>query len=311
MSSTIDHETPARPPKVSVCVITYNHEKYLRQCLQSIVDQRTDFYFEIIVGDDCSTDGTRAIISEFARAYPDIVRVVLQERNTGGTGNYLDVHSRARGEYVAHIDGDDIAYAGKLQAQANALDADPACSLVWHRMQVFNDSGSISVPNLPGVGMWPNGRVELRDLLRFGSVGYHSSTMYRATARLRSQLIEGDALDWLFAVELLRAGHGCYLEAILGGYRNNPTTGISRAGDGQVRMRRLYRQHLRHYLRQLPEFRRDIFVNCLINCLVDFINHRPSWVEFFRIALSSFSLIGLFQFPALLRRYRVIYPKIS
>ena len=146
--------------------------------------------------------------------------------------------------------------------------------------------------------------------MRFGSVSYHSSTMYRASARLKSQLVEGDALDWHFAVELLRAGHGRYLDAILGGYRYNPTTGISRAGEGTVRMRRLYGQHLRHYLRRLPAFRRDIFVNSLINCIVDAVNRRPSWKDFCRIALSSFSAIGLLQFPASLRRYRLINPKI-
>lgn len=302
-------KTLDRRPKLSVCVITYNHEKYLRQCLQSIIDQHTSVRFELIVGDDCSTDGTRAIIDEFARAYPDIVRVVLQERNTGGTGNYLDVHARARGEYVAHIDGDDIAFAGRLEAQVKALDADPACSVVWHRMNVFDDHGAISVPNLPDIDMWPDGRVQLRDLLRYGSVSYHSSTMYRASAR-GPELPDGAILDWFFAVDLLRSGHGRYLAEVLGGYRYNPGVGLSRAGDGTVRMRRLYAQHLRHVVRLLPAYRRDIFVNCLINCLVDVVNRRPSWTEFFRIALSHFSLVGLWQLPSSLRRYRVINPKI-
>lgn len=303
----MNHEVNA--PKVSVCVITYNQQRYIRQCIQSLVDQETSFDFEIIVGDDCSTDGTGAVVQEFAQRYPGLVKLLRQERNTGGSKNNLDVHAAATGEYVAHVDGDDLAFPGKLEAQVKALDADPACAMVWHRMEVFNDSGSLSVPNLPGVAMWPDGKVQLRDLLRFGSVGYHSSTMYRASAR-KTKLLEGHALDWFFAVELLCSGHGKYLEDVLGGYRYNPTTGISRAGDGTVRMRRLYGQHLRHYLRLLPTYRRDIFVNCLMNCVVDVVNRRSSWKEFLRIALSSFSLVGLFQLPASLRRFRLINPKI-
>lgn len=303
----MNHE--ANSPKVSVCVITYNQEAYIGQCLQSIIDQETDFDFEVIVGDDCSTDRTRTIIEEFARAHPERVRLVLQERNTRGTRNYLDVHARARGEYVAHLDGDDLAYPGRLEAQVRALDADPECAVVWHRMTVFDDSGAISVPNLESADIWPDGRVELRDLLRYGSVSFHSSTMYRASAR-KTKTLEGEALDWFFAVELLRSGHGRYLGEILGGYRYNPTAGLSRGGDGTERMRRLYAQHLRHFVGLLPAYRRDIFVNCLINSLVDAVNRRPSWSEFITIALSHFSMVGLLAFPASLRRYRVINPRI-
>lgn len=70
-------------PKLSVCVITYNQKEYIRQCLQSIVDQETDFDFEVIVGDDCSTDGTRAIVQEFARRYPKVVKPIFSEEYWG------------------------------------------------------------------------------------------------------------------------------------------------------------------------------------------------------------------------------------
>src|SRR5450759_3411095 len=73
---------PEKIPKVSVCVVTYNQEKFIRQCLQSIVDQETDCDFEVIVGDDCSTDGTRDIVREFAERYPTMIKVILQDTNT-------------------------------------------------------------------------------------------------------------------------------------------------------------------------------------------------------------------------------------
>ena len=97
-----------RRPKVSVCVVTYNQKKYIRQCLQSIVDQEADFDFEVIVGDDCSEDGTREIVQEFVERYPGLVKAVLHEKNVGIVVNYRSVHDLARGEYIAHCDGDDL-----------------------------------------------------------------------------------------------------------------------------------------------------------------------------------------------------------
>ena len=123
VSLLMNHEAaPAGRPKMSVCVITYNQERYIGQCLQSLVEQKTDFDFEVIVGDDCSTDGTLAVVQEFVNRYPDIVRTILQPTNTGGSKNYLQVHAAAIGTYVAHVDGDDYALPGKLQAQAEVLE---------------------------------------------------------------------------------------------------------------------------------------------------------------------------------------------
>ena len=78
-----------KTPKVSVCVVTYNQEKYIRQCLQSIVDQETNFNFEILVSDDCSTDATRTIVLEFASKYPEIVKPMFRDRNVGAVKNFV------------------------------------------------------------------------------------------------------------------------------------------------------------------------------------------------------------------------------
>ena len=95
---------PESMPKLSVCVITYNQERYISQCLQSIIDQQTDFEFDVVVGDDFSTDETPHIIQEFANRYPGRITLILNKSKIGGTQNYVSTHLRARGEYVAHID---------------------------------------------------------------------------------------------------------------------------------------------------------------------------------------------------------------
>ncbi len=81
-------ESISTTPKVSVCVITYNHVRYLRTCLQSIVDQETDFSFEIIVGEDCSTDGTQGVLQEFEERYPNIIRPKNQFVGARGERNF-------------------------------------------------------------------------------------------------------------------------------------------------------------------------------------------------------------------------------
>ena len=167
-----------KTPKVSVCVITYNHEKYIRQCLQSIVDQETNFDFEVIVGEDCSTDCTRAIVQEFAKKYPSVIKPIFHKMNVGGMQNYYAVHKAAKGEYIAHVDGDDYALPGKLQIQADTFDKNQHLSIIWHRMELINEKG-IHKPHPCVSAPFINKNISREDLFLYGPFGPHSSTMYR------------------------------------------------------------------------------------------------------------------------------------
>src|SRR5690606_6758678 len=100
--------------------------------------QKTNFPYEIIVGDDASTDGTVDVLKEFARENPGLVIPILHEKNIGPVANYFSVHRLARGEYVCHMDGDDLAFPEKLQKQVNVMEADKSISILWHRMKFFN-----------------------------------------------------------------------------------------------------------------------------------------------------------------------------
>jgi glycosyltransferase involved in cell wall biosynthesis len=127
-----------KKPKVSVCVVTYNQEKYIRQCLQSIVEQETDFDFEVIVGDDCSTDGTRSVIRAFVVKYPDIVNPIFRDTNIGAMNNFADILSVANGNYIALCEGDDYwTDPLKLQKQVDFLEAHPEYGLVHTDYQVY------------------------------------------------------------------------------------------------------------------------------------------------------------------------------
>jgi glycosyltransferase involved in cell wall biosynthesis len=299
-----------RNPKVTVCVVTYNQESYIAQCLQSLVEQQTDFDFEVIVGDDGSSDGTVAVVQQFAARYPGIVRTVLHPENIGPTRNYLSVHDIARGIYTAHLDGDDYALPGKLQAQADYLDAHPGCAVVWHRMEVFDDAGTFCVPNLPDVAMFDDGKVCMSDLLAFGSIGYHSSIMYRASAR-PPHVFDGEVLDFKYAVEFLMSGYAKYLEPVFGGYRLNVHTGISREGNGVRVVRRRYIGHLTGFLQQFPEARRQIFFNSTINLLYDLKARRPTAHLFLALALKSFCLMRPRDFVDYFKKFRRLNPRLT
>jgi glycosyltransferase involved in cell wall biosynthesis len=213
-------------PKVSVCVITYNQEKYIRQCLQSIMDQETDFNLEVIVGDDCSTDGTRTIVQEFAERYKGIVKTIFQEKNTGGTKNYLDVHGAARGEYIAHIDGDDFMLPGKLRMQAEELDKNPDCAICVHATRHFDQH------NQRYLKLWPMAiprKSDITFLLMNLTFFDHSSKMYRAACRNGFELLTKQVIDCQLHVHNALSGKILYLNEVLGVYRLN--VGASTVGN--------------------------------------------------------------------------------
>jgi len=118
-------------PLVSVLMITYNHEKFIRQALEGVFLQKTQFEFEVIIGDDCSTDGTVAICNEFSSRYPEKTRVICREVNLGAKMNFIDVFFRCRGKYIAVCEGDDYwDIQDKLQYQFDFLENNPEYVLV-------------------------------------------------------------------------------------------------------------------------------------------------------------------------------------
>lgn len=120
--------------KLSVALITYNHELYLTKALDGILEQIHDYPFEIVISDDCSTDGTRKIIDSYFKKYPDIIRPLLHTKNMGVSKNYLFALQSCKGEYIATLDGDDFwTEPDKLRRQISFLDDNPNVVLSCHR----------------------------------------------------------------------------------------------------------------------------------------------------------------------------------
>jgi glycosyltransferase involved in cell wall biosynthesis len=118
-------------PLVSIIVITYNQEHLLAKTLDALLAQQCDFQYEIIIGDDCSIDGTREIIRKYAKTY-SCVRYIFNENNLGLVRNYISTISHACGTYIAMCDGDDIwVDEYKLAKQVNIMEKNPDIGLVY------------------------------------------------------------------------------------------------------------------------------------------------------------------------------------
>ena len=118
-------------PLVSVHIITYNHRPYIAQAIEGALQQQTSFPLEIVIGEDCSTDGTRQIVFDYQRQYPQAIRVITSEHNVGVHPNALRAYNACRGKYVAFCDGDDYWHdPHKLQRQVDFLETHPGYSLV-------------------------------------------------------------------------------------------------------------------------------------------------------------------------------------
>ena len=119
-------------PLVSIIVITYNQEKSLPVALDSLLAQKTSFPFEIVVGDDCSKDGTRAVLADYAQRYPEIIRPLYNERNLGILGNHISTMRECRGKYYSGCAGDDFWNdPEKLQLQVDIMEKNPEIGLVY------------------------------------------------------------------------------------------------------------------------------------------------------------------------------------
>ncbi|MGG0671155.1 glycosyltransferase [Sporosarcina koreensis] len=118
---------------VSVNCITYNQEAYIRDAIESVLMQITDFQYELLIGEDCSTDSTLQIVEEYAKEYPDKIRIITSERNVGARQNSVRLQRESKGKYIAICEGDDYWIDPyKLQKQVDYMEANPTCTLCFH-----------------------------------------------------------------------------------------------------------------------------------------------------------------------------------
>ena len=205
---------------VSVLVVTYNHARFVRQALDSAIGQRLPQPFEVLVSEDCSTDGTREIVEEYAKRHPHLVRLLLSERNLHSNEVVARGVRAARGRYVAVLDGDDYWTSDdKLAAQVAFLDVRPDVTICFHNVQVVDEHSQTTgrlwnAPGQPEVS-------GLHELLR-GNFIATSSVVYRraAVSEIPAWYVGFfPVTDWPLHVLYAREGRIGYLDRTLGAYR--------------------------------------------------------------------------------------------
>ncbi|WP_151752556.1 glycosyltransferase family 2 protein, partial [Acinetobacter bereziniae] len=204
--------------KVSICVVTYNQEKYIAECLESLVQQVTNFRFEIIVGEDCSTDSTRSIVQTYVEKYPNLIVALFHKDNVGGVENIKQVYKKAKGKYIAHMDGDDTALPTKLQKQFDILEQYTDCNICSHDMIRIDAEGL----NKKNDWVYPEKIYSLFDLYHKLPFFAHSSKMFRNKYKdlyWDNLLSENYILDIDVHIENARDGHIYHIGEVLGAYR--------------------------------------------------------------------------------------------
>lgn len=137
---------------VSVICNTYNQKKYIRQCINSLICQKTNFKYEILIHDDASTDGTAEIVKECEKKNPDLIRTVIQTENQYSQGKNVSdfLYAIAKGKYFAYCEGDDFwCDEYKLQKQFDAMEKHPDCGICVHKVKMISENGNDTVGILP------------------------------------------------------------------------------------------------------------------------------------------------------------------
>ena len=163
---------------VSVYMMTYYHEKYVRQAIESVLSQKTRFSFELVISDDCSGDGTQEIIKEYARKYPDKIRLNINEKNLGIPKNIYKARTMCRGRYITNLSGDDYwIHDSKIETETAFMEEHPEYSAVACRIELRMDDETAAYAMVPEKETELNRAFTLKDYEKCKPLGTHGLFM--------------------------------------------------------------------------------------------------------------------------------------
>lgn len=227
-----------RKPLVAIQCLVYNHEPYLRECLNGFVSQQTDFSFVAIVHDDASSDNSTAIIREYAERYPNIIKPIYEVENqwSKNDDSFLRIISKAlentQCKYIAICEGDDFwTDPLKLQKQVDILEADESLMACCTNSSVVDEQGNVlekrwAKPIVPNSN---EGKYTLRDFFDQGHSYPTASVVYRRShfneINAKCKVMQNPYLgDWTLWIAILCFGDMYYLDEVTCAYRINPTS---------------------------------------------------------------------------------------
>ncbi len=221
-------------PSITTLILSYNHEKYISQAIESALMQQGLFRYEILISDDGSTDSTRKIINMYSEEYPHLIKNISSKKNYGISANMKKGFMNAKGKYVAILEGDDYwASEWKLNRQAKFLEQDDSCNLVFSRIKVYDEkNNTFSVlsrqRNLP---KYIDGNVILNTECQ-NPIANFSSCMFRTKViqNIPDCIYENRINEIVLAMYLEKIGKIGYIPDLLSVYRmhgNGTWTGMN------------------------------------------------------------------------------------
>ena len=212
--------------KLSILVPVYNLQAYIAECIHSLLDQETDFAYKIVVIDDYSRDDSWSILQTLQQQNPDRLQCYQNPRNLGLAKTMCRLMQYANSQYIAYLDGDDLALPGKLQAQVAYLDAHPQCSMVYHESEVFDSDSNKTlwhyvrdyynhqhIPTHAGIN----------ELIQYGCFFHVGSVMMRNHPHLVHSVDQKNRIildhPWLVRNQIYLDGNIDFIDQVLGCYR--------------------------------------------------------------------------------------------
>lgn len=247
-------------PTVSVVLRTYDHARFIAQAIESVLIQQASFSFELVIGEDCSSDGTREIVEEYAERNPETIRAVLPDHNLGHGEIFRLALEATRGEFIAYLDGDDYWTSPlKLAEQVAFLEKNSDCACCFHDVSlVYDDAGLPSGAVSPELG---EERFTLEQIVMECFVPSPAMMFRREVAEgLPDWIFESAWIDWMIHIRAAQLGPLGYLPQPLAAYR------VHRGGmfSGLDRLSQL-EEDLTFYERLAPELpeHEDLIERCM------------------------------------------------
>ncbi len=244
-------------PKVSVAMVAYNHVKLVGDAVDSVLSQKTDFPFELVVGEDCSTDGTRELLQDLQSAHPDAIRLILREKNLGMQWNFARTLEACEGEYVAVLDSDDYWTTDeKLAKQVRFMDEHPEHAIGFHRVDVLYEGQPDRNLNIPPA--WVKPVSSLEDVV-FANVLASCATMYRRALipPIPDWYAKVYNYDWTLAtLILMQGGTAGLIDETMAAYRIHQSNLYSRLDE-----RNRLEKELAYYDYILPLLPQSVLAN--------------------------------------------------
>lgn len=209
-------------PVVSVSMITYNHEGYIEEAVRGVISQEFDLPYELVIGEDCSSDRTRQLVLQLQRKYPDIIRIITSDSNVGMVQNLIRVNNALRGEFVAFCEGDDVWIDPlKMKKQVEFLQSHPDFAICCTNVSVRDEIAHCPDRLLYGTLSKTEFTLDDLDYILTNMIGRTVTVMYRKSAFVNppSWFFSLPYTDMAMMLLIMQIGKMKYLNDVTAMYR--------------------------------------------------------------------------------------------